>query len=56
MAGNDMLFSFGKPKPRRSTAARETVAHAESCSTAETVVLDMGEASREEGFRQNGCR
>ena len=56
MANNEFIFALTDPKPRAKTAKRETLAQAGPCSTGQAVVLDMGEASREEGFRQNGCR
>jgi len=57
MAGNDSIFAFSTPKPRRSETLRTAPAQAvpQQCDEHD-VVLDMGEASRLEGFRQNGCR
>ena len=57
MAGNDSIFAFSTPKPRRSETMRTAPAQAvpQQCDEHD-VVLDMGEASRLEGFRQNGCR
>jgi hypothetical protein len=44
-----MIFRFSNPKPRPVEVVRGA-----PCD--DHVVLDMGEASRLEGFRQNGCR
>ena len=57
MAGNDSIFAFSTPKPRRSEALRTAQPQAAPAACDDhDVVLDMGEASRLEGFRQNGCR
>lgn len=42
------------PRPIDNEKKRLVTAHADAFAPA--VVLDMGEASREEGFRLNGCR
>ena len=55
MPSNDSIFTFSTPKPRSSEAARAPTP-ADPRSNSHGVVLDMGEASRLEGFRQNGCR
>ena len=50
-----MIFRFSNPKPRPVEVVRGAPAKADRAWD-EHVVLDMGEASRLEGFRQNGCR
>ena len=44
------------PKPTIKTEPCEKDARPMMFRRAAPVVLDMGEASREEGFRLNGCR
>lgn len=46
---------YPKPTINCEPAGRDTVPM-KFCRTDTVVVLDMGEASREEGFRLNGCR
>lgn len=57
MTDNDVMFA---PPPTSTTAPAATaetpfIAAPQRPAT-EPVVLDMGEASREQGFRLNGCR
>jgi hypothetical protein len=56
MAGHDAIFTFAQPKARPSEVVRGAPPKADLVCDDHTVVLDMGEASRLEGFRQNGCR
>jgi hypothetical protein len=56
MAGNDMMFKFSTAKPRPVEAVRGATPKADPGCDNHSVVLDMGEASRLDGFRQNGCR
>jgi hypothetical protein len=56
MPSNNSVFSFTAPKPRHDDVTQKTASQASSCSTGQAIVLDMGEASRLEGFRLNGCR
>ena len=44
------------PKPRLTDDMESRLVQAKSDKTRSAPVLDMGEASREEGFRLNGCR
>lgn len=44
------------PKPRQIDNQKNRLVHATGDACAPAIVLDMGEASREEGFRLNGCR
>jgi hypothetical protein len=57
MTGTDVLFA---PPPSKTAAAgataRPPLAAAGPCLEKKAVILDMGEASREQGFRLNGCR
>lgn len=57
MTGNDVMFAT---PPAKSNATGATVRPPEVKSALLSpkcpVVLDMGEASREQGFRLNGCR
>ena len=55
MAGNDTIFKFSNPKSRPVEVLRDTPAKADAACD-DHIILDMGEASRLEGFRQNGCR
>lgn len=54
MSGETKAFDFAaiKPNPKHVPMLRPSKAPL-ACKT---MVLDMGEASREEGFRLNGCR
>jgi hypothetical protein len=56
MAGNDTMFKFSSAKPRPDQAVRGATPKVDTACDNHSVVLDMGEASRLEGFRQNGCR
>jgi len=56
MAGNDTIFRFSNAKPRPVEGVRGAAQKANAGCDEHDVVLDMGEASRLEGFRQNGCR
>ncbi len=69
MAGSDLLVrnegvsepNYQKPgsndmKPLFSDGPDKRRAQPTDCASVRTVVLDMGEASREQGFRLNGCR
>ena len=56
MAGNDTMFKFSNAKPRPDQVVRGAEPKADTSCDNHSVVLDMGEASRLEGFRQNGCR
>jgi hypothetical protein len=58
MTGNDVTFAptpIKKPSPAGATARPPFIAAPDRPLT-QAVVLDMGEASREQGFRLNGCR
>ena len=56
MAGNDTIFKFSSAKPRPVETVRGATPKADPACDDHGVILDMGEASRLEGFRQNGCR
>jgi hypothetical protein len=56
MAGNESMFKFSNAKPRPVQDVRGATPKANAGCDDHGVVLDMGEASRLEGFRQNGCR
>jgi hypothetical protein len=56
MAGTDTIFRFSNTKPRPVEAIRGASPKADPGCDEHNVELDMGEASRLEGFRQNGCR
>lgn len=57
MTDNDVMFA---PPPTKSTDPATPVEPpfiaAPQQPANKSVVLDMGEASREQGFRLNGCR
>jgi hypothetical protein len=59
MTGNDFMIA---PPPARPASAGATVRPPAPVPSAtdekhcEPVILDMGEASRLQGFRQHGCR
>lgn len=44
------------PKPVFGRRLQDTFVLSQPHTPSHDVVLDMGEASREEGFRLNGCR
>lgn len=54
MADKKTIFPFPAPKSDREEQLSSTPDEAQAKKRA--IVLDMGEASREEGFRLNGCR
>ena len=54
MARDETVTIF--PKPRLADDLKPRLVQAKSDKTRSAPVLDMGEASREEGFRINGCR
>ncbi len=69
MAGSDLLVrnegvsepNCQKPgssdmKPLFSAGPVRRKEQPKDCAPVRTVILDMGEASREQGFRLNGCR
>ncbi len=49
MTDNQMMFNQPETRSKPPLASKLT-------SKRQPVVLDMGEGSREQGFRQNGCR
>ena len=55
MTGNDLMFAVPSKSSGSAVTARPPVA-AGAQETKQAIVLDMGEASREQGFRANGCR
>lgn len=57
MTGTEKLFEIRHPKPAQAIEPTPKGARPLMFRHASpVVVLDMGEASREEGFRLNGCR
>ena len=53
MSDGDTIF-HPKPKSNPEKSPLRTLSEAQAKKP--VLVLDMGEASREEGFRVNGCR
>jgi hypothetical protein len=57
MTRNDFMFAPPPAKPASPDATAHPPEKASATKpTCDPVVLDMGEASREQGFRINGCR
>ena len=55
MSEDEKVFAFSTPKLGPNTVlAQPNLSEAPAKKTA--LVLDMGKGSREQGFRQNGCR
>lgn len=54
MSVSETILPFPSPKARPESTFFKAAAKAKE--TKRVLVLDMGEASREEGFRLNGCR
>lgn len=55
MPSNDSAFAF-TPSKLRHDVVEKAASQATPRAANQGVVLDMGEASRLEGFRMNGCR
>lgn len=55
MSDNTTIFAFPPSKPE-AKIDQAPVAVEGSSIKKPAMVLDMGEASREQGFRLNGCR
>jgi hypothetical protein len=57
MTGSDLFFATPPTKPCATGATAQTPAPPVATRAAKKpIILDMGEASREQGFRMNGCR
>ena len=57
MTGNKLMFATPPAKAKTTDATvRSPEVKSQSRPAEDTIVLDMGEASREQGFRLNGCR
>lgn len=56
MAHTQKIAESKYPKPAANAAVAAKKDRPLMFRDAGPVVLDMGEASREQGFRQNGCR
>ena len=54
MTGNDLMFAVPSKTTAAGLSSRAPVAAPQTNKPA--TILDMGEASREQGFRLNGCR
>ena len=56
MAYDENVSVMNYPKPRPSEVLHKRPEQPMFRMKCPAIVLDMGEASREEGFRLNGCR
>ena len=56
MTGNDVMIALPPLKTTAPAAKTPPESFMLARPQEKPVVLDMGEASREEGFRLNGCR
>ena len=54
--GGTLGCSFGRKKESEVPSAFSWQAGSEASPKKQAIILDMGEASREQGFRLNGCR
>jgi len=56
MSWGEMAFAEPETKSAAKIPARQTREPVPTLAKRAAIILDMGEASREQGFRLNGCR